>query len=61
MIKTSNISRRTVCVTCGWADVDNAWEQGKLEAKKMLVNRVESLASGARFVRRVFAYQTLCH
>ena len=33
------------------AGVDNVWEQEKPEAKKMLVNRAESPASGARFVR----------
>jgi len=26
----------TVCVTCVWAGVDSAWEQGKLEARKRL-------------------------
>jgi hypothetical protein len=30
--------------------VDNAWEQKKLEARKMLENRAESHTSGARFV-----------
>jgi hemolysin-activating ACP:hemolysin acyltransferase len=40
----------TDCVTCVWAGVDNAWEQEKLEARKMLVNRAESHTSGARFV-----------
>jgi len=30
-----------------WAGVDNVWEQGKLEARKMLVNRAESPASSA--------------
>jgi len=30
--------------------VDNAWEQGKLEARKMLENAAESHTSGARFV-----------
>jgi len=44
----------TVCVTCVWAGVDNAWEQGKLEARKMLENAAESHTSGARFVRRRF-------
>jgi hypothetical protein len=42
----------TVCVTCVWAGVDNAWEQEKLEARKMLVKRAESHTSGARFVRQ---------
>jgi len=46
----------TVCVTCVWAGVDNAWEQEKLEARKMLLNRADSHTSGARFVsRRLFA------
>jgi hypothetical protein len=35
-----------------WAGVDNAWEQEKLEARKMLENAAESHTSGARFVRR---------
>jgi hypothetical protein len=43
-------SRRTVCVTCVWAGVDSAWEQEKLEARKMLENAAESHTSGARFV-----------
>jgi hypothetical protein len=46
--------RLTVCVTCVWAGVDNAWEQEKLEARKMPVNRADSHTSGARFVRRFF-------
>jgi len=40
----------TVSVTGAGAGVDSAWEQKKLEARKMLVNRAESPASGARFV-----------
>jgi len=28
-------SRPTVCVTCVWAGVDSAWEQEKLEARKI--------------------------
>jgi len=32
--------------------VDNAWEQEKPEARKMLLNRAESHTSGARFVGR---------
>jgi len=43
----------TVCVTCVWAGVDNAWEQEKLEARKILENAAESHTSGARFVGRV--------
>jgi len=39
--------------------VDSIWEQEKLEARKMLVNRAESHTSGARFVRRVFAFENL--
>jgi hypothetical protein len=34
--------------------VDKAWEQEKLEARKMLENAAESHTSGARFVGRVF-------
>jgi len=30
-----------------WAGVDNAWEQEKLEARKMLENAAESHTSGA--------------
>jgi len=36
-----------------WAGVDNAWEQEKLEARKMLENAAESHTSGARFVGRI--------
>jgi hypothetical protein len=35
--------------------VDNAWEQKKLEARKMLENAAESHLSGARFVGWLFA------
>jgi hypothetical protein len=35
-----------------WAGVDNAWEQEKLEARKMPENGAESPASSARCVRR---------
>jgi hypothetical protein len=45
----------TVCVTCVWAGVDNAWEQEKLEARKMLENAAESHTSGARFVGTLFS------
>jgi len=47
--------RPTVCVTCVWAGVDSAWEQKKLEARKMLENAAESHTSGARFVSPLFA------
>jgi hypothetical protein len=36
-----------------WAGVDFAWEQEKLEARKMLENRAESPPSIARFVGRL--------
>jgi hypothetical protein len=42
----------TVCVTGAGAGVDSAWEQEKLEARKMLENAAESPESSARFVRR---------
>jgi hypothetical protein len=41
-----------------WAGVDNAWEQEKPEARKMLVKRADSHTSGARFVGRFVLYQT---
>ena len=37
--------------------VDNAWEQEKLEARKMLENAAESHTSGARFVGLLFAFK----
>jgi hypothetical protein len=48
----------TVCVTCVWAGVDNAWEQEKPEARKMLENAAESHTSGARFVGCFLLRQT---
>jgi len=45
-----SFSRPTVCVTGRWAGVDNAWEQEKIDARKMLVNRADSHTSAARFV-----------
>jgi len=50
--------RLTVCVTCVWAGVDNAWEQEKLEARKMLENAAESHTSGARFVGQFYGIKT---
>jgi hypothetical protein len=44
----------TVGVTCVWAGVDNAWEQEKPEARKMLENAAESHLSGARDVGQIF-------
>jgi hypothetical protein len=41
-----------------WAGVDNAWEQGKLEARKMLENAAESHTSGARFVGTLLTWKT---
>jgi hypothetical protein len=40
-----------------WAGVDSAWEQEKLEARKMLENAAESHTSGARFVVPLFAFR----
>jgi hypothetical protein len=37
----------TVCIVDSGADVDNVWEQKKLEARKMLENAAESPASSA--------------
>jgi hypothetical protein len=50
LLGSFGVQRPTVCVTCVWAGVDNVWEQGKLEARKMLENAAESHTSGARFV-----------
>jgi hypothetical protein len=44
----------TVCVTGAGAGVDSAWEQRKLEARKMLEKRAESPASSARGVGWLF-------
>ena len=41
------MKRPTVSVTGGGAGVNSAWEQRKLEARKMLENGVESPASSA--------------
>jgi hypothetical protein len=46
----------TACVTCVWAGVDNAWEQGNAEARKMLENAAESHTSGARFVSLLLTF-----
>jgi len=50
LLFTSWRSRPTVCVSGLWAGVDNAWEQEKPEARKMLENAAESHKSTARFV-----------
>ena len=42
-------SRPTVYVTCVWAGVDSAWEQKKLEARKILINCAEFPAFNALF------------
>ena len=49
--------RLTVGVTGAGAGVDSAWEQYKLEARKMLLKRAESHLSGARCVRRTHRTQ----
>jgi hypothetical protein len=40
-----------------WAGVDSAWEQEKLEARKMLENAAESHTSGARFVGTLLTFE----
>jgi len=47
----------TVSVTRKWAGFDSAWEQEKLEARKLLEKCAESHLSGARIVRRFFIVQ----
>jgi len=50
--------RLTAGVTRVWAGVDSAWEQEKLEARKMLaVGAAESPASSARGVGQLCTYQ----
>ena len=49
--------RLTVCVTGAGAGEDSAWEQKKLEARKMPENAAESPASSARGVRRFANFQ----
>jgi hypothetical protein len=48
-------------VTCVWAGVDSAWEQEKLEARKMLENAAESHTSGAHFVVPPLELTSSCH
>jgi hypothetical protein len=43
----------------GWVGVDNAWEQRKPEARKMLEKRTESHPSTARFVGTLLLCKTL--
>jgi len=50
----------TVCVSGGWAGVDNVWDVEKPEARKLLVNRADSQLSAARGVRREFEDSTFC-
>jgi hypothetical protein len=47
----------TVRISGGGAGVDYAWEQRKLEARKMLENAAESPGSSACFVSPFFATQ----
>ena len=55
---THTVLSLTVCVTGAGAGVDNAWEQEKLEVRKMLGNATESPASSARFVSRAYDWKT---
>jgi len=43
-----SIGNPTVCVTCVWAGVDSAWEQRKLEARKILENAARPKGSPTR-------------
>ena len=49
--------RPTVCVTGGWVGEDNAWEQRKLEARKLLENSYSTHPSSARHVGRTAYYR----
>ena len=46
--------RPTLCANGGGSGVDSAWEQKKIEDRKMPENRTEFPPSTARFVRRIF-------
>jgi hypothetical protein len=41
---------QTVCITFEWVGSNNAWDQEKLEARKMLGNVPEANTPGARFL-----------
>lgn len=47
--------RPAVCITCVWAGVDNAWEQKKPEARKMLENAARPSGSPQRPVHALVA------
>jgi len=42
-----------------WASVDSAWEQKKLEARKMFEKAADSHTSGARFVSLLLTLENL--
>jgi hypothetical protein len=48
------LSQPTVCADWRWAGVDSAWEQEKLEARKLLENHAESPVFSPRCVGRCF-------
>ena len=48
---------RSLRDTGAGAGVDNAWEQEKLEARKLLENAAESPESSARCVGRIYCYK----
>jgi hypothetical protein len=48
------MSHPTIFVTGGGADVDSAWEQEKLKARKILDNTAEFHLSTACFVGCIF-------
>jgi hypothetical protein len=60
LLGSFGVQRPTVCVTGAGVGVDSAWEQRKLEARKMLENAAESPASSARFVGTLLTCQTHC-
>jgi len=49
--------RPTVCVSGGWAGEEKAWEEDKLEARKMLLNSYSAHPSAARLVGRTAYYR----
>ena len=59
-LKEFSANGLTVCVTGAGAGVDSAWEQKKLEARKLLLEAADSQKSAARCVSRLYAISKAC-
>jgi hypothetical protein len=49
------------CVTRWWEGQDNAGEQKKIKARKMLENAARTRQSGAAVLGGCFSFTTFCH